>query len=151
MVIIAGGGFYLYSKQKVVLGAIYILTTISAAIVFGVRWFLPNGELNQPTITKWPPIINTCPDFLTLYYKTDKTPVCIDTNGISKVPTGINKAPTPMVEEGKYMFNLYINEPGSDRPKKICEECASKGVTWEGVFDGATCMNVDPPKPAAAK
>jgi hypothetical protein len=147
-VLIIGGTFSLFSGGKTVLGSIYFLSTLIAAIVFGLRWFQPSGDLNKPTVSSWPPVINTCPDFLTLY-NVGGTSYCIDTIGIVK-PGGITQWTDPTQTDTKYLFNLFLDLTGTARAKALCEECNTKLVTWEGVFDGATCMNVDPPKPTGA-
>jgi hypothetical protein len=147
IILISGGGFFLFNSGKVILGGIYLLATLTAAILFGFRWFLPTGEFNKDQVTTWPPVLNSCPDFLTLYNLAGK-PVCIDTQGTS-MPGGMARWTDPNQTAEQFIFNLYTDMTGEARAKKLCEECGRKKVTWEGVFDGATCMNVNPPIPQA--
>lgn len=143
-VLIIGGSFMLFTNGQAIFGGIYFVGTVIAAVIFGLRWFLPSGDINRPG-TVWPPVVNTCPDFLSLYQVGD-TPVCIDTVGVAKTG-GISKWTDPSQTQDQYVFNLFTNLTDLARAKKLCEEAEKKKVTWEGVFDGSTCANVNPPYP----
>jgi hypothetical protein len=45
------------------------------------------------------------------------------------------------VANDNYVFKLHQNLNGEDRINKLCKLCSEKKVTWEGVFDGNTCMS----------
>ena len=44
-------------------------------------------------------------------------------------------------------FNLYIGSNDSERRNRIIDECKSKKVTWEGIYDGLKSYNNVVPKP----
>uniref|UniRef100_A0A6C0APU6 Uncharacterized protein n=1 Tax=viral metagenome TaxID=1070528 RepID=A0A6C0APU6_9ZZZZ len=131
------------NKQYIAL-LLFVPLTIWILVLFGLRWFGPEGEYNTKTV-KWPPQLNSCPDFL-MYYnriKSDGTtpmPTCIDKIGVSK-----NNIPEKFPEGGngdsndKYFFQLI---PGETRPS-LCARLKDAGLTWEGVYDGQTCFNAD--------
>ena len=147
-IFMTGGAFYLFTTGRPILGGLFFIGTLLAAVLFGFRWFLPSGDLNKPSSGAWPPIVNSCPDFLSLYVVDNKA-VCIDTLGIGK-PGGLTKWTDPTQTSDQYIFNLFTNLTGNDRAKKLCEECEKKKVTWEGVYDGSTCLNINPPLPPPA-
>jgi hypothetical protein len=39
-----------------------------------------------------------------------------------------------------YIFKLYANLSGRKRTDALCLECKNKKVTWEGIYDGSTCV-----------
>ena len=102
----------------------------------------------------WPPSINLCPDFLSLY-SVAGTPYCVDTAGVSTnasalaqfIPSNsITGAVTPGATN---LFNLFTNLSGTDRANAIKGECLRTGVTWEGVFDGVNLYNNTIPTPSS--
>lgn len=141
---ISGGTFYFYSNQQEVAAGIMLFGLLITGIYFGLRWFPGAGSQIIPT-GAWPPIVNYCPDFLTLYAINGEQ-VCLDTIGVAQ-SGGISKWSNPNQQDEKYMFHLFLNTSGPDRIKKLCDQAKDKKVTWEGVWDGAVCMNVSPPIP----
>lgn len=142
VVIITGGTFFLYSSGQPTTGIIYFLGTIVAVIFFGFRWF-KNG-ISTPTHGSWPPAINYCPDLLSLA-TVQGTQVCIDTVGVAQ-QGGLQTSDGTQTGD-QYVFKLFLDQSGSDRAVNLCNEAKNKQVTWEGVWDGSVCSNVDPPKP----
>lgn len=143
---ISGGTFYFFSKKQEAAAGIMLFGLLITTIYFGLRWFPAVSSQIIPT-TAWPPVINYCPDFLTLYVINGEQ-VCLDTIGAAQ-SGGISKWSDPTQQDEKYLFHLFLNTSGADRIKKICDQANTKRVTWEGVWDGAVCMNVDPPLPPA--
>ena len=144
VVIITGGAFYFYSARQEVTAAIFFLGALVATIVFGLRWFSSSGDPIKANTGAWPPAINYCPDLLTLATVNDKQ-VCIDTVGVGR-SGGIEVSDGTQTSD-KNIFQLYLTETGNTRSTKLCEQCKTKEVTWEGVWDGSSCMGTDPPKP----
>jgi hypothetical protein len=142
-IIISGSTFYFYSKGEEATAGIMLFGIMITAIYFGNRWFRTSGQQLSKGI--WPPVINYCPDFLTLNTINNEQ-VCVDTIGITKL-ANMSKWTSPTQTDEKYLFHLFLNTYGQDRINKICEQAKTKNVTWEGVWDGATCMGVDPPGP----
>ena len=141
VVLITGDAFFLYSSGQPTTGVIYFLGSIVAVIFFGFRWF----KLTETTATvAWPPAINYCPDLLSLA-TVQGTQVCIDTVGVAQ-QGGIQTSDGTQTGD-QYVFNLFLDQTGSNRATSLCNQAKEKQVTWEGVWDGSVCANVDPPKP----
>jgi hypothetical protein len=141
---ITGGAYYFYSKQQEIAAGIIFFGLIFTTWYFGYRWFPASGQ--ETYDGAWPPVINYCPDFLTLNTVNDEQ-VCVDTIGIAQTG-GITKWSE---SSQKDVFNLYLNKSGKERVKLLCDQAKLKKVTWEGVWDGAVCMGAEPPLPPAVK
>ena len=147
IVIIFGGSYNYYQKGQQVSAGIFFLGTIGIAVFFGLRWFTASGEgASAEEGRAWPPIVNFCPDFLTLH-KDGNTFICVDTIGVSKNNTLVRTQPgsTPSADNQK--FSLQMSLSGDERSAALCKDCSDKGLTWEGVYNGSVCLNIDPPKP----
>lgn len=142
VVLITGGTLSFYSSGEQVTGIVYFLGAIVAAIFFGFRWFSSNDV--SAASTTWPPSINYCPDLLTLA-TVEKKQACIDTVGVSQ-QGGMSTSNGTQTGD-KYVFDLFLDKVGQDRVEKLCNQAKEKNVTWEGVWDGTTCSNVEPPRP----
>jgi hypothetical protein len=148
VVAITGGAFYFFTNRMEITAALYFVGILAAAVVFGLRWFSASGEVKLGNVSgTWPPMINYCPDFLTLY-TVNNAQVCIDTIGVAQTG-GIKKWDNPNQTDDSFLFNLFLDLSGPERRKKLCEEAATKRVTWEGVWDGSVCSGNEPPKPPA--
>ena len=144
-VVIAGGAYYFYKymNQSITAG-IFFVGILVITIVFGLRWFPASGATVLPT-GKWPPVVNYCPDFLTLYVVGGKQ-VCIDTVGVAQAG-GISKWSDPTQTDDTYLFNLFTDTSGDARVAALCDQAKDKKVSWEGVWNGVVCSGVEPPKP----
>ncbi len=141
-VIATGGAYVLASSGRIVAAFVYLLGVVAIEAFFGMRWF--TGSTVKKTETgPWPPVLNTCPDFLSLHYNGDVA-VCVDTLGVA--PNGGIKKWAGNADSG-FIYNLHLDKSGPVRAKALCDEAKAKMVTWEGVYDGSNCLNVDPPKP----
>lgn len=152
IVFILGGTYNFFKTGKEVAAGIFFIGALSASLYFGLRWFTPAGDLKTPGgPTKWPPAINYCPDFMILDLSGNTEPVCIDTIGVSKSQQiTVTTASTTRPLNAANKFGLRLKETGEGRAKNLCEDCRTKGVTWEGVWNGFVCMNNDPPRPPGA-
>jgi hypothetical protein len=145
-IMLVTGTFYFNYKagrsiQAIIIGGGLILISV----FFGLRWFMTNSTAAlQKIAPAWPPSINTCPDFLSLM-RIDKTHVCVDPLGVSM--GGMEKWTSPTQTDAKYLFNLSLGLSAADRSAALCEECKTKKVTWEGVWNGSVCSGVVPPLP----
>lgn len=146
IVIILGMTYRFYGSGEE-FGALIILAGfIGAAVFFGLRWFTGKGEMKNGA-GPWPPLLNTCPDFLTLHTVNNEQ-VCIDTVGVAKGGK-LKKWTDPTQTGEEYLFKLYLDQSADARVKSLCDECSAKGVTWEGIYNGSSCLGREPPKPAA--
>ena len=142
-IVISGSTFYFYSQRQEVTAGIMFFGMLIASIYFGFRWFPASGA--TPSMGPWPPVINYCPDFLTLNTINGEK-VCIDNIGVAQAG-GMSVWSDPTQTDERYLFHLFLNSSGQDRIKKLCDQAKTKKVTWEGVWDGAVCMGALPPAP----
>lgn len=151
-IVIPGTYFLLSTREMYIAGIIASIGLIILFILFGIQLYTVQGEyVTSPSSMTWPPSINTCPDFLSLY-KINGTYSCVDTAGVSTnagltkfVPvdgTGTNQTPT-----AAHLFNLFLSDTDANRKNSIKNECISKGVTWEGVYDGINAYDNTIPRP----
>ena len=145
VVLVSGGAYFLFSNGQQTTAAIYFVGALVASIFFATRWFKSSGLTNNAG--PWPPVINYCPDFLTLNTIAGEQ-VCVDTIGVAQ-SGGLEKWSDPTQTDEKFLFHLYLNESGNDRLLNLCEEAKTKRVSWEGVWNGSACMGVEPPKPSS--
>jgi hypothetical protein len=72
--------------------------------------------------------------------------VCVDLVGVSN--GGIQRLKDPNnVMNDNFVFRLHETLTGAARIRRLCQECRTKRVTWEGVFDGANCVGDKVPNP----
>ena len=144
-IMLISGSFYLnFSSGRRTQAVILAVGTLLVSVLFGLRWFSLNSP-NAASAGVWPPVINSCPDYLTLT-KVNGVFTCIDTIGVSQQP-GMQKWTSPTQTDPKFLFNLELNKTGSERVTALCANCKTANVTWEGVWDGSVCLNIDPPRP----
>jgi hypothetical protein len=142
-ILVGGGGTFYFGKNGQYIGAlIFLILSILTFVVFGLRWFGPQGTLVQQTVT-WPPALNTCPDYLTFYNRVktnSSTPVpsCVDTLGVS-INNSLKVFPADgniNMDDDSYFFTLV---PGETRAN-TCARLTQYGLSWEGIFDGESCL-----------
>ena len=153
IILILGLTYRFYSSGQEFGALIVLAGFIGAAVVFGLRWFNTSSQ-GASGSGSWPPSINTCPDFLTLHTMgtgTTAEKVCIDTVGVAKGAgtSKLEKWTSSTQTDEKYKFKLHTDKSGQARIDALCKECAEKGVKWEGVYDGLTCLGGEPPAPKA--
>lgn len=151
LVLISGGAYTLLMSGRIVSSLLFFIGVLALVIYFGTRWFNGTNQKSiQPSIGNWPPAINVCPDFLSLY-KTSNQYYCVDTVGVAPNKEGaiaVFTTDSGIEPAEKYRFKLHLDKEGTDRTKALCDEAKSKYVTWEGVWDGSTCMGGSPPIPS---
>jgi hypothetical protein len=143
---VTGSTFYFYSQHQEISAGIMFFGMLIACIYFGFRWFPASGA--PVTSGIWPPVVNFCPDFLTLYVINGEN-VCVDTIGVAQTG-GMSVWSDPTQTDEKYLFHLFLNTSGQGRIQQLCDQAKAKKVTWEGVWDGAVCMGVEPPAPPSS-
>ena len=150
VVLIGGGTFRYVNSGAYITAAIYFIGIFIIVLYYGISWYKTNGtSTSNPKPSSWPPVLNSCPDFLSLY-KMNGHHVCIDTIGIAGAG-GISQVTDSTVQsDTKFQFDLHLDQEGKTRVTSHRNECKNKKVTWEGVWDGSACLNgVEPPKPSS--
>lgn len=135
-------GFALFNKFLA--GGIAAIGMLVFFVLFGIQFFTSDGNYVQQTKpTKWPPSINYCPDYLSLLKLSDGSFTCVDTVGVASGNTPLqyfnpnsNVTGNATPNESQ-KFNLHLNITNdAERRDAIVNECITKGLTFEGVFDG---------------
>lgn len=140
-----GGTFYLIQSERTLGAFLYFVGAVLVLTFYGLRWFTGDAlKVSRYESKTWPPFVNTCPDFLSVYERsvagsTIKEKVCVDLIGVAE--GGIQKLTDPAnVANDNFVFKLFMDKKGPDRIKALCQECKLKKVTWEGVYDGVSCI-----------
>ncbi len=134
----------LIQSGRAVAGLIFLIGALLSFIFFGIRWFEGNVAGVPGSNGAWPPVINTCPDYLvettrTLGSGTSAKTIraCIDTVGISR-GGAMTKWSEGATGEA-YFFDLE-NADGPIPKSTLCTNAITKGLSWEGVTDGQICF-----------
>jgi len=153
-IIIPGTYFVLSNQRKFVAAIIACIGLIVLFVLFGIQLYTVQGDYaTSPAKMTWPPSINMCPDFLSLY-KVGGTYYCVDTAGVSKISAALakfdptNAAGITTTPQDVHLFNIFPLDSDADRKLKIKNECIRTGVTWEGVYDGINGYDNTIPKPS---
>ncbi len=141
-----GGSYYIMKTERMITAIGFFLASIAVFVYFGLRWF--DGLKLRPSLsgvidpnTSWPPVINYCPDFLSL--KQDGTNFyCVDTMGVSTLPL-FTQGSTASSTNG-----ILLNKDAN--AQAYVGSFISKGITWEGIYDGRSATTRKPPFPATA-
>ena len=83
--VIGYGTFRIYQNKQNISALIFFVGSLTFFIIFGMKWFSPNSVFSKTPVS-WPPVINTCPDYLESYKYSKGTVshnTCIDTIGVS--------------------------------------------------------------------
>lgn len=140
---IIGGIKYFYDASRNIAAFIYLIGALTLLIIFGKRWFEGNNAVFSNAAKKWPPFVNTCPDYLTFHLRDgisgEAARTCIDKIGVST-----NGGLPVYSENNKSQDSTYFSlaTSASSPEGKLAELCArakEKGLTWEGVTDGESC------------
>ena len=127
---------------------IFAIGSIIVFVYFGYRWF------SKPALsTTWPPSINMCPDYLTLVpsvkNSANKTVGgCIDMLGVSKNGGLTKSRPTSGLTTSSptvfpYTATGLTPTTTAAQIQAICDKCNTMGITWEGIYDGDTCVGIN--------
>jgi hypothetical protein len=149
MATILGSVFFNIQAGKIYTAGILGVGFLTISILYGMYMFTPSGEIvSSVKPGPWPPTINVCPDFLSLI-TLNGVAVCVDPIGVSNQSNGLKKWNNSGNTGTDYVFDLSLNLSNQGRIDALCNQCRTKGLTWEGVFDGTTCLNNQPPVPVA--
>jgi len=125
------------------IGATYVF------VIYGLRWFSGDASLMSNAPVSWPPVMNTCPDYLTYYSLTHggkKHEMCIDLIGVSR-NGGMTKFPagaTPPGPDNSCYFPLKTESADPEKKRaELCQRAMAVGLTWEGITNGESCITPD--------
>ena len=145
-IVIPGTFFVLALFNKFLAAGIASIGLLVLFVLFGIQFFTSDGNTIQQTTSSgvWPPSINYCPDYLSLLKLSDGTFTCVDTVGVATGNTPLARFnPNNNVSGGNATprdsekFNLHLNEHDDTRRRDaIVDDCKSKGLTFEGIYDG---------------
>jgi len=135
ILILTLGTYKIFQYYQMLGAIIFFVGTLYVCIIYGIRWFNNNASSSA---TAWPPVINTCPDYLT-YYERKKNgkiePSCIDTIGVSK-NNGLKKFPKD--GDSNSDEGCFFTIPATNALK--CQQTIAAGLTWEGITNGESCV-----------
>jgi hypothetical protein len=143
--IIVGGTYQIYNTNPPPTAILFFIGSLALFIIYGIRWF-GSSPLFTPASGPWPPVINTCPDYLTYYPRTKgglKKDSCIDTIGVSKDKSLLSTFPKDGTIPESDSYYLDISGLSSDPATKstqMCNAAMAQKVTWEGVTNGESCV-----------
>lgn len=123
---------------------IYAIGSTLVFILFGYRWF------SNPVVPMtWPPNVNMCPDYLTFAKNIGTNGACVDLLGVSRgglLPMNKNAISTAKPSDKNNVFEYTAKDVSAAITpaalQTICDRCKEAGITWEGVYDGDTCLAV---------
>jgi hypothetical protein len=137
----------LFGSSRTTAGIVVFILFILIFVFYGMRWFRGDRVANAYN-GAWPPVVNTCPDYLT-YYKKPKTgsgfeDTCIDLVGMSRnnglTPWSPSDNPNnPPSDSKKYFMQVYKPGMGPSDLSTLCNAAQTAGLTWEGITNGEAC------------
>jgi hypothetical protein len=141
---------YLYNSQRMMSAIITLILFIFVFIFFGVRWFSTGNVVGTYT-GSWPPLINTCPDYL-VYFKKGTMDTCIDLIGVNRSNGALfpwsqdDSTSNPPSNTNKYFPFIYKAGMSQSQLKVLCDSAQKLGLTWEGITNGESCSYAPPPQ-----
>jgi hypothetical protein len=151
-----GGGAvsYFYKRQESIASMVALVLLILVFVFYGLRWF-ESGELkgSKPSSGDWPPIVNACPDYMSLYKHSDGKVYCYDAGNVYNLKT-YNGAglTTGLTINGVANQSAYLIKNGKINPLKdnlknaLADKTNGKYLKWEGVWDGQSMNTSKVPK-----
>lgn len=145
-----GGISKLYGMGMTLAAGLYGIGALFLFVTYGLRWFGSEKSILSNSPVKWPPVMNTCPDYLTFYKRknTDGSTedTCIDTIGVSR-NSMLKRFPNsgaPPLDDDRYFFQLNTTKTDPvERNKELCDQAKLYGLTWEGITNGESCILPD--------
>lgn len=154
-ILIPGIFFLCTIFNKPLAGIIAAVGMLILFVLFGIQFFNTDGtyKKEESSAKRWPPVINYCPDYLSLF-KNGTEYVCVDTVGVASNNSGnaiqLFNPNTMTTPTSGMIFKLYLDDASinaykndaantgkpSDRKSILVEQMKEKKLTWEGVFDG---------------
>lgn len=136
-----------FRTERYMTAILSLVLLILIFVFFGLRWFHSTPKLGE--ITQWPPVINTCPDYL-IYFKKGTQDTCIDRLGVSttnSLQTWTDEelnAPTSVQQPNKFFPYVYKKGMTAQQLQNLCQQAMVYGLTWEGITNGDSCTFTSP-------
>lgn len=119
----------LTKSNRVIAAFLYLGLVLAVFSLFGLRWFGPSGGAEGGIA--WPPIMNTCPDYLTYHEISEagkKMKGCIDLVGVSKTCDFKKWNNTASKSSGNVNFFELLD---TDSFTTKCQKAKDFGLSWE--------------------
>ena len=146
-IIITATGVNILMPMGTSRASIFGVGAVLVSVFYYYRWF---SNVTAPVVN-WPPVINSCPDYLTLVKQLPglTVPGCVDMLGVSTngglKPTISSDLTANVALSSNKVFQYTsedIMKPPAGGIKSICTLCQQLGITWEGVWDGDVCTGI---------
>jgi len=126
---------YLYRSERLVAAISVSILFILIFTFFGLRWFKYGLSATSDYKGKFPPVINTCPDYMSVY-KNGSTTVCIDTVGIAPTSSTVKvvrRGDTP--SDQNFFRSIYTAGATQAQMNVMATAAKDAGLSWEGITD----------------
>ena len=125
----------LYSSERVVAAVASFVLFILIFTFFGLRWFQYGLNSTGTYTGNYPPVINTCPDYLSVYKNGNQT-VCIDTAGVALTTSTLRTVTRGSVPGPNNFFTaIYNSDSTSNQMNDMAAAANTAGLSWEGITD----------------
>lgn len=137
----------LFRMNRAMAAAVYLVLSILIFVFFGLRFF----TYAVGSTTNWPPVINSCPDYLTSFERTiggKKVMACVDLIGVSTNASLAVYPSSGTAQTADRFFFPMCYESGArltDSIEKLCEYTRNTGLSWDGVINGMSCIKANAP------
>jgi hypothetical protein len=133
---------YLYRSERIVAAVTVFILFVLIFTFYGVRWFKDGKSITTGSSKKgpFPPVINTCPDFLSLITRTGSSSnagklACVDTMGVSRNQTILKTfkkdVDEPSASEEYFFYTVYTRDMTNTAALKTAADNAM--LSWEGI------------------
>jgi len=133
----------MFMKTGRMVSALIGLILIALIFVFyGLRWFTNKSSVVS---SSWPPVINTCPDYLVYYKSAVFGDTCVDLLGVNRSSGSLmswtkDMTPSKPPSGANYYFrNTYNPSMTAPQVNSLCTATIQAGLTWEGITNGEAC------------
>lgn len=129
----------LYRSERLITAISTFITFLLIFVFFGLRWFKYGLNNTGDYKGNFPPVINTCPDYLSLTKKPNGDSACIDTIGVALNKLVLNtwNSDTSNPPNSYYFTPVYNTSMTPEQINPLKAAAVAAGLSWEGITDGA--------------
>ena len=143
LAVLIGGTYKIKEYGYNITAIMFAVGGLIIFILFGIKWFSKNALFSKTPVS-WPPMTNTCPDYLIHYGRKVGNKIedtCIDTIGVSKngALKLFPKGAAPATDDYYFKLSTDSSDPVG-KIKELCERAIKAGLTWEGITNGESCI-----------